>query len=262
MTLLQASILAIVEGLTEFLPISSTGHMVLTSYIMGIEENDFVKSFEVIIQFGAILAVLVVYWKRFLPNWNFYKKLFVAFLPTAIIGLIVKDYVDILLGSPSIVAWSFIIGGVILILTDKHFAHLNYEGRKTDQLTYKDSIFLGLFQSIAMIPGVSRSAATIIGGLCLKMNRKEAAEFSFFLAVPTLTAATLYKSFKLFKTVEPSQIHLLLIGNIVAFVVAILAIKSFIKFLSSHGFKYFGYYRILMGLIFLIMIYSGAKLDL
>lgn len=260
MTLLQAIILAVVEGLTEFLPISSTGHMVLTSYMMGIQENDFVKSFEVIIQFGAILAVLVVYWRRFLPHWSFYKKLFVAFLPTAIIGFIVKDYVDILLGNAQVVAWSFIIGGVILILTDKYFAHLNHEGRTTEQLTYKDSLLLGFFQSIAMIPGVSRSAATIIGGLSLRMHRKEAAEFSFFLAVPTLAAATLYKTLKLYKTIEPSQISLLIIGNIVAFCVAIVAIKSFIRFLSSHGFKYFGYYRILMGLIFLVMIYAGVEL--
>ncbi len=262
MTLIQAVILSIVEGLTEFLPISSTGHMVLTSYMMGIQENDFVKSFEVIIQFGAILAVLVVYWRRFLPRWSFYKKLFVAFLPTAIIGFIVKDYVDMLLGSAQVVAWSFIVGGIILILTDKYFAHLNHEGRKTDQLTYKDSVALGFFQSIAMIPGVSRSAATIIGGLGLGMNRKEAAEFSFFLAVPTLAAATLYKTLKLYKTIESSQISLLFIGNVIAFCVAIIAIKSFIRFLSSHGFKYFGYYRILMGVIFLVLIYSGVELKL
>lgn len=262
MTLIQAIILAIVEGLTEFLPISSTGHMVLTSYMMGIEENAFVKSYEVIIQFGAILAVLVVYWRRFLPNWSFYKKLLVAFIPTGLIGFVVKDYVDLLLGNAQVVAWSFIVGGIILILTDKYFAHLNTEGRKTTELTYKDSVLLGLFQSIAMIPGVSRSAATIIGGLSLGMNRKEAAEFSFFLAVPTLAATTLYKSVKLFKTIEPTQVHFLIIGNIVAFCVAIIAIKSFISFLSSHGFKYFGYYRILMGLIFLVMIYTGVELKI
>jgi undecaprenyl-diphosphatase len=262
MTLLQSIILAFVEGLTEFLPISSTGHMVLTSYFMGIQENDFVKSFEVIIQFGAILAVIVVYWRRFLPNWNFYKKLFVAFLPTAIIGFVVKGYVDILLGNVQVVAWSFILGGLILIWTDKYFAHLNSEGRKIDQLTYKDSVFLGLYQSIAMIPGVSRSAATIIGGLTLGLNRKDAAEFSFFLAVPTLTAATLYKGFKLLKTVDSSQIHLLVIGNVIAFVVAMLAIKTFIRFLSSHGFKYFGYYRILIGAVILVMVYSGVELSL
>lgn len=262
MTILQAIILAVVEGLTEFLPISSTGHMVLTSYMMGIEENEFVKSFEVIIQFGAIMAVLVVYWQRFLPNWNFYKKLFVAFLPTALIGFFVKDFVDILLGKPQVVAWSFIIGGAILILTDKFFAHLNHEGRCTDDLTYKDSLLLGLAQSVAMIPGVSRSAATIIGGLGLRMHRKEAAEFSFFLAVPTLTATFLYKSVTLMKTIELEQVHLLVIGNFVAFFVAILAIKSFIHFLSSHGFKYFGYYRILMGVIFLALIYSGVELTI
>lgn len=262
MTLLQAIILAIVEGLTEFLPISSTGHMILTSYMMGIEENNFVKNFEVIIQFGAILAVLVVYWQRFLPNWGFYKKLLVAFLPTGIVGFLINDYIDILLGKPEIVAWSFIIGGAILIWTDQFFARLNHEGQTTEQLTYKQSVFLGLFQCIAMIPGVSRSAATIIGGLSLGMNRKEAAEFSFFLAVPTLGAATLYKTTKILDTIDSSQVSLLLVGSIVAFFVAILAIKSFIRILSSHGFKYFGYYRILMGVIFLILIYSGAELKL
>lgn len=261
MTPVQAIILAIVEGLTEFLPISSTGHMILTSYMMGIQEDQFVKNFEVIIQFGAILAVLVVYWRRFLPNWNFYKKLFVAFLPTAVIGFFAKSYVDILLGSPLVVACSFIIGGVILIWSDKFFASLNHSGRKIDELSYKDSAILGVCQSVAMIPGVSRSAATIIGGLSLKMNRKEAAEFSFFLAVPTMAAATLYKTLQVMKTVESSQYMMLLIGNIVAFVVAILAIKTFIRFISSHGFKYFGYYRILMGIIFLALIYSGVELN-
>ncbi len=262
MTILQAIILAFVEGFTEFLPISSTGHMILTSYLMGIEKNSFVKDFEVIIQTGAILAVLIVYWRRFLPNWTFYKKLFVAFLPTAIIGFIVKDIVDVLLGNAQVVAWSFILGGFILIWTDKYFAHLNDEGRNIDQLTYRDSALLGLSQSVAMIPGVSRSAATIIGGLALGMGRKEAAEFSFFLAVPTLAAATLYKSFSIFKNIETSHVHLLIIGNIVAFVVAILAIKTFIGFLSSHGFKYFGYYRIFVGVLFLILIYSGAELKI
>ncbi|RYZ82038.1 MAG: undecaprenyl-diphosphate phosphatase, partial [Proteobacteria bacterium] len=198
-------------------------------------------------------------WKRFLPNWSFYKKLFIAFLPTAIIGFLVKEHVDQLLGSAQVVAWSFILGGIILVWTDRYFAHLNTEGRKVSDLTYKDSALLGLFQSIAMIPGVSRSAATIVGGLLLKLNRKEAAEFSFFLGVPTLTAATLYKCLKIYKTIQPEQVHLLLIGNVVAFIVAILAIKTFIRFLSTHGFKYFGYYRIVVGLIFLAMIYSGVE---
>lgn len=262
MNIFQALVLAVIEGITEFLPISSTGHMILASYIMGIEENQFVKNFEVIIQFGAILAVLVVYWRRFLPNWNFYKKLFVAFLPTAAIGFIAKDYVDELLGKADVVAWSFILGGIFLIWSDRIFERLNTSGRTVEDLTYKDSVVLGLFQSIAMIPGVSRSAATIIGGLTLGLNRKDAAEFSFFLGVPTLAAATLLKSFSVLKTVEASQIHLLLVGNVVAFIVAILAIKTFIRFLSTHGFKYFGYYRILMGVIFLILIYSGTELHL
>lgn len=262
MTIIQALVLSLIEGITEFLPISSTGHMVLASFLMGIEENSFVKSFEVIIQFGAILAVLVVYWKRFLPNWNFYKKLFVAFLPTALIGLVVKNYVDHLLGQAVVVAWAFIIGGVLLIWSDKVFAHRHTAGRTTDDLTYKDGVALGLFQSIAMIPGVSRSAATILGGLSLGMTRKDAAEFSFFLGVPTLAAATLLKSIPFLKHIEPGQIQLLLLGNVIAFVVAILAIKTFIRFLSTHGFKYFGYYRIVIGLLFLLLIYSGQELHL
>lgn len=180
MTHLQAIILAIIEGITEFLPISSTGHMVILSSAMGISENEFTKAFEVIIQFGAILSVLVLYWKRFLPNMNFYKKLFVAFLPTAIIGFLAKHVVDQLLESVHVVAWSLILGGIILIFSDKIFSHLTNQGRTTNDLSYKDSIKLGLFQSIAMIPGVSRSGATIMGGLTLGMNRKEAAEFSFF----------------------------------------------------------------------------------
>jgi undecaprenyl-diphosphatase len=262
MTILQALVLAVIEGITEFLPISSTGHMVLTSYLMGIEANSFVKNYEVIIQFGAILAVLVVYWRRFLPQWNFYKKLFVAFLPTAIIGLLMKDRIDWLLGKPEVVAWSFVIGGVLLIWSDSIFAGQNKTGRTVDELKYKDSVALGLFQSIAIIPGVSRSAASILGGLTLGMNRKDAAEFSFFLGVPTLAAATLLKSVSAVKTIDSSQIYLLLLGNVVAFIVAILAIKTFIRFLSTHGFKYFGYYRILMGLIFLALIYSGKELIL
>lgn len=251
MSLLHAIILGIIEGVTEFLPISSTGHMIIASAMMGIEDNDFTKAFEVIIQFGAILSVLVLYWRRFLPNWGFYKKLFVAFLPTAIIGFIVKDFVDKLLGSVDVVAASLIIGGIILIWSDKIFAHLTHNGRKTSDLTYLDSVKLGLFQSIAMIPGVSRSAATIMGGMTLGMNKKEAAEFSFFLAVPTMAAATAYKLLKIYKTIEPNEIGLLAVGCFVGFIVAMLAIKLFIGVVSKYGFKFFGYYRILVGTIIL-----------
>ncbi|AHI06441.1 undecaprenyl-diphosphatase [Bdellovibrio bacteriovorus W] len=257
MSLLHAIILGIIEGVTEFLPISSTGHMIIASAMMGIEDNDFTKAFEVIIQFGAILSVLVLYWRRFLPNWVFYKKLFVAFLPTAIIGFIVKDFVDQLLGSVDVVAASLIIGGIILIWSDKIFAHLTENGRKTSDLTYLDSIKLGLFQSIAMIPGVSRSAATIMGGMTLGMNKKEAAEFSFFLAVPTMAAATAYKLLKIYKTIEPNEIGLLAVGCFVGFIVAMVAIKFFIGVVSKYGFKFFGYYRILVGAI--ILFYTNFR---
>lgn len=262
MSYLHAIILGIVEGITEFLPISSTGHMVLASSMMGIENSAFTKAFEVIIQFGAILSVLVLYWKRFLPHWGFYKKLFVAFLPTALIGFVVKDVVDQLLGSVQVVAWALILGGIILVWSDRFFAHLTSTGRTTNDLTYIDAVKLGLFQALAMIPGVSRSGATIMGGLTLGMNKKEAAEFSFFLAVPTMAAATGYKLLKVYKTIEPGQVSLLLVGGAVAFVVAMLAIKFFIGIVARYGFRGFGYYRIALGVVILIMLYSGKNLQL
>ncbi len=262
MDYLHAIILGFVEGLTEFLPISSTGHMIITSSILGIHDNEFIKAFEVIIQFGAILSVLVLYWKRFLPTWNFYKKLFIAFLPTAIIGFIVKDFVDQMLESVTVVAWSLIVGGFVLIWTDKVFAKLMHSGKKVDELTSIDSVKLGLFQSIAMIPGVSRSAATIVGGLLMGMNRKEAAEFSFFLAVPTMAAATLYKLIKIHDKIQLEQINFLILGCVVAFIVAMFAIKFFIGIVSRYGFKAFGYYRIALGALILILIYSGVDLHI
>lgn len=262
MTYLHAIILGIIEGITEFLPISSTGHMIITSSVMGIEDNSFTKAFEVIIQFGAILSVLVLYWKRFIPQWGFYKKLFVAFLPTAILGFIVKDVVEQLLGSVQIVAWALILGGLVLVWSDKVFAHLTAMGRTTDDLSYSDSVKLGLFQSIAMIPGVSRSAATIMGGLTLGMNKKEAAEFSFFLAVPTMAAASGYKLLKIYKTIDLSQLGVLLVGAFVAFVVAMLAIKFFMGIVTRYGFRGFGFYRIALGAAILIMLYSGHQLQL
>lgn len=253
MSYLQTIILGIIEGLTEFLPISSTGHMVIVSSWMGIGESDFTKAFEVIIQFGAILSVLFLYWKRFLPKWDFYKKLFVAFLPTGIIGFAAKHLVDQLLENVSVVAWSLILGGLVLIFTDRIFAHLTATGRKTDQLTYKDCIKLGLFQSIAMIPGVSRSGATIMGGLTLGMQKKEAAEFSFFLAVPTMAAATLYKLIKIYKTIQADQISFLAVGTFVSFIVAMLAIQFFIGVVTKYGFKGFGFYRIALGILILFL---------
>lgn len=262
MDYLHAIVLGIVEGITEFLPISSTGHMIITSSFLGIHDNDFIKAFEVIIQFGAILSVLVLYWRRFLPTWNFYRKLFIAFLPTAIIGFLVKDFVDQMLESVTIVAWSLIIGGIILIWTDKAFEKLMHTGKKVDELTTLDSIKLGIFQSIAMIPGVSRSAATIVGGLLMGMNRKEAAEFSFFLAVPTMAAATLYKVYKIHDTIQANQIQFLFVGCVVAFIVAMFAIKFFIGVVSKYGFKVFGYYRIALGVLLLVLIYSNVNLQI
>lgn len=258
----HAIILGIVEGITEFLPISSTGHMIIASSLMGIEGDKFTKAFEVIIQFGAILSVLVLYWRRFLPNWSFYKKLFVAFLPIALIGFLLKDVIEHLLGSVQVVAWSLILGGFVLVWSDRVFAHLTKEGLTTNDLSYKDSVKMGLFQAIAMIPGVSRSGATIMGGLMLGMNKKEAAEFSFFLAVPTMAAACGYKFLKIYKDIEPGQLNLLLLGGAVAFVIAMLAIKFFIGIVGRYGFRGFGYYRILLGIVILIMIYSGVELKL
>lgn len=249
MNLIEALILGLVEGITEFLPVSSTGHMVIVSHWMGLAENQFTKNFEVIVQFGAILSVLYLYRHKFIQSVDFYKKLFVAFLPTGIIGFIIKKQVDLWLENIWIVILSLFLGGIILIWSDKKFAHLKHQGRSENDLTYKECIYLGLFQSIAMIPGVSRSAATILGGLFQGLNRKAATEFSFFLAVPTMAAATAYKLLKVYPTITSDQISALSVGFVVSFVVAIIAIKSFIKYVASHGFQFFGYYRIILSLI-------------
>lgn len=260
MTNIQIIILGIVEGLTEYLPVSSTGHMIIASSFMGIEENIFVQNFEVIIQFGAILAVLLLYWRKFLSSWSFYKKLFVAFVPTGVLGLLLHKKIEALLGSPTVVAWSLVIGGVILILSDKWFLHLENKGKTVDEMSYLDGAKLGVVQSIAMIPGVSRSGATIIGGLGLGLNRKAAAEFSFFLAVPTLAAATLFKGYKIIGQVQASEWKALALGSVIAFIVAAIAVKLFIGIVSRYGFKWFGIYRIIVGAIILALVYSGHSL--
>lgn len=256
MTFLEAIILGIIEGITEFLPISSTGHMIIASHWLNIPENDFLKAFEVIIQFFAILSVVTLYWRRFVPiveKWSLYTKIIWAFLPTAIIGFVLKKQVDIWLGSILIVAWSLIVGGVVLIISDFLFKKQILQGIKTTELNRRQSIILGLFQSLAMIPGVSRSAATIIGGLLIGMNKKEAAEFSFFLAIPTMGAATAYKLLKVAPLLQSDDFMLqLFIGGIVSYIVAIIAIKSFINLVANYGFKLFGIYRILIGSIILI----------
>lgn len=254
MNYLEAIVLAVIEGLTEFLPVSSTGHMVLASSFMKIANDDFTKLFTVAIQLGAILSVLVLYWKKFLVGIPFYIKLLIAFIPAAIFGKLLNDYIDALLENPVTVAVMLVLGGIVFLLIDKWMN--NKESNSIEEPTNAGAFKIGLFQCIALIPGVSRSAATIIGGITQGLNRKSAAEFSFFLAVPTMFAATAYKLLKYFKAngiISKEEINLLLIGNLVAFIVAIIAIKTFITFLNKNGFKLFGYYRIIAGIIILII---------
>jgi undecaprenyl-diphosphatase len=257
MSFWQAVILAIVEGITEFLPISSTGHMIIASSIMGISQLDVTKMFTVNIQFGAILSVIVLYWRRFFQTIDFYKKLFVAFLPAAVFGFLLNDLIDSLLENVWVVAIMLLLGGILLLFIDKL---VNPEATERE-MSYKDALMIGFYQCIAMVPGVSRSAATIIGGMLQGFGRKQAAEFSFFLAVPTMAAAAGYKFLKTYESIQKEDIELLLVGNLVAFVVAMLAIRFFIAFLTKHGFKVFGYYRIALGLILLALLASGYKLD-
>lgn len=263
MTFLEAIILAIIEGLTEFLPVSSTGHMIIASTFMGIASDNFVKLFTVVIQFGAILSVVVVYFKKFFQSWNFYMKLFIAFIPTGIIGLLLKSHVDALLENVWVVAVSLLLGGIILLFVDKMFAKNEEVG--LDEVDYKTGFIIGTIQSIAMIPGVSRSAATIIGGLTQKLTRKAAAEFSFFLAVPTMFAATaksIWDEKELLLNSTNNEMLLLIVGNIIAFIVAYIAIRSFISYLSKNGFKIFGYYRIILGSILILLMLFGVNLQM
>lgn len=257
MSILEAIIIAIVEGLTEFLPVSSTGHMIIAEKLMNVQDKEFTKLFIVAIQLGAILAVVVLYWKKFFDfkNPTFYLKLFVAVLPALVLGYIFSDKIDMMLESTTTVIISLILGGVVLLMIDNYFKKPVIEDEP--QMTYKNAFIIGLWQVIAMIPGVSRSAASIIGGMQQKLTRNLAAEFSFFLAVPTMAAATGYKLLQGYETFTPSDIKLLVIGNAVAFVVALLAIKFFIGFLQKHGFRVFGIYRIVVGIVLLLLMLSG-----
>ncbi len=261
MGILEAVILAIVEGITEYLPVSSTGHMIIASSILGIQSDEFVKMFTVAIQFGAILSVIVLYWKRFFQTFDFYVKLAIAFLPAAVLGFLLNDFIDSLLENVIVVAISLLLGGILLLFIDKW---LDNENSSDDEITWKKALTIGFFQVIAMIPGVSRSAATIIGGLSQKLTRKAAAEFSFFLAVPTMFAATAYKMLKYHKEFgfNADNLPVLMIGNIVAFIVALIAIKGFIAFLTKNGFKVFGWYRIIVGSIILALYFAGYELQI
>jgi len=266
MDYLQALILGIIEGLTEFLPVSSTGHLIVGSSIMGIDKDDFVKLFEIVIQLGAILSVIVVYWKKFFPlnHWKFYIKLIIAVIPALILGALFSGKIDDFLESSSIVALTLILGGIVLLFIDKMFTHPTI-GKEKD-VTNKNGFIIGIWQCLAMIPGTSRSAASIIGGMQQKLTRKVATEFSFFLAVPTMCAATGYKIMKAFKEnpamlKDAHNLKLLLLGNAIAFVVAIVAIKFFISIVQKSGFKFFGWYRIIAGIIIIILISKGVVVD-
>lgn len=260
MNLIESIILAIIEGITEFLPISSTGHMIVASSFFGIAHEDFTKLFTIVIQLGTIMSVIVLYFKRFFQSLDFYFKLFVAFIPAVILGLLFSNAVDSLLENPITVAISLIIGGFLLLKVDDWFG--NEEGT---EISYLTALKIGFFQCLAMIPGVSRSGASIVGGMSQKLSRTVAAEFSFFLAIPTMLGATAKKSYDYYKAgfeLTQDQVNLLIVGNVVGFIVALIAIKSFINYLSKHGFKVFGYYRIIAGACILIIHFFIQKLTI
>ena len=280
MSILETIIIAIVEGLTEFLPVSSTGHMIIAQNLLGVESTEFVKAFTFIIQFGAILSVVVLYWKRFfqlnhtpapegagcvkrfLHTFDFYWKLFIAFIPAAVLGLLFSDAIDAMLESVGVVAVMLVLGGIFMLFCDRIFN----KGSEDTPFTEKRAFLVGLFQCISMIPGVSRSMATIVGGMSQGLTRKAAAEISFFLAVPTMFGATLYKVYKILKTGGMEMIMdnmtTLIVGNAVAFIVAMLAIKGFIKYVQKYGFKAFGWYRIIVGGLILVMMAAGFDLQI
>jgi undecaprenyl-diphosphatase len=263
MNYLQAIILAIIEGLTEFLPVSSTGHMIIGTALMNMEPTPFVKLFTIVIQLGTILSVLVLYFKRFFKSLNFYYKLVMAAIPASILGLLLNDFIDSLLESPLMVAVMLVVGGVILLFVDKWFNKPAIDN--SDEISYKQSFIIGLYQCLALIPGTSRSASTIVGGMTQNLTRKAAAEFSFFLAIPMMLGASVVKLYKFMKgghTFSGEEINMLIIGNVVGFIVAIIAIKTFINILTKHGFKAFGWYRIVVGLIILVLLLSGHELSI
>lgn len=259
----QAIVLAIIEGLTEFLPVSSTGHMVIGSALMGIEPTPFVKLFLIAIQLGTILSVLVLYYKRFFKNISFYYKLVLAAIPASVLGVLLNDKIDEVLESPDIVAMSLVVGGIVLLFVDRWFRRVRIED--VDGMSYQNAFMVGVYQCIALFPGVSRSASTIVGGMAQGMSRKAAAEFSFFLALPMMLGATVVKLYKYFDeghSFSSQEMNLMIIGNVVGFLVAILAIKFFISVLTKFGFRFFGIYRIIVGMLILVLMWSGVDLKI
>jgi undecaprenyl-diphosphatase len=260
MNILQSIVVAVVEGLTEFIPVSSTGHMIITEKLLGIPDDDFTKMFTVAIQLGAILAVVVLYHKKFFQfqNLSFYIKLIVGVIPAIILGFLFSEKIDNLLESTTTVAVSLLLGGLVLLFIDKLFNNPTINNEK--ETSYINAFVIGIWQCLAMVPGVSRSAASIIGGMQQKLTRSAAAEFSFFLAVPTMLSATGYKLLKYYKDHQgfnTSELGLLAIGNVVAFIVAMIAIRFFIGFLKKYGFRVWGVYRIIVGVALLLLIRFG-----
>ena len=255
MTIIQAIIIAIVEGLTEFLPVSSTGHMILTSSILGVENNAFLKTFEISIQLGAILAIVIMYIKRFFKSFEIYIKLIAAFIPTALVGFLAYGFIKEYLFNPMIVAVTLIVGGIILILINRKMVSQVSKYKEVEDVSVKNAFFIGLIQCISMIPGVSRAAATIVGGTFNGFNKKQAMEFSFLLAVPTMAAATGYDLLKTPVQFSHNDVVLLIVGLVTAFIVAWIAVKAFISFVEKHGFAFFGWYRIVIGILYLILVH-------
>jgi undecaprenyl-diphosphatase len=255
LTHLEAIILGIIEGVTEFLPISSTGHLIISSNFLGLTPTEFLKTFEISIQLGAVFAVLFLYRKTLISGLEIWKKIIVGFIPTGIIGLIFYKFIKQFLGSTEIVIWSLAIGGLILIIFELLHKEKNNSLENLERITYKKSITIGFFQSIAIIPGVSRSAATILGGLLLGLHRKTIVEFSFLLAIPTIAAATGFDLLKNASTFEAGQLSVLLVGFLTSFVVAIFSIKFLLRFIEKNSFLGFGIYRLLVALVFWILIY-------
>jgi undecaprenyl-diphosphatase len=256
---LKAIVLAIIEGITEFLPVSSTGHMAIASAFFRIEDDPFTKLFEVVIQFGAILSVVVLYWKKFIDfkRFSFYLKLFVAIIPALAFGALFKKHIDNMLENPLFISVILLGGGIVLLFVDKWFKDGTIQSE--DDISYKKGFIIGFYQVLAvLLPGLSRSAATIIGGMQQKLTRSLAAEFSFFLAVPTMFAATAKSLLDIIQeqpeVLNTDGIHYLLLGSLIAFIVALLAIRFFIRFLQQNGFRAFGWYRICLGTVLILLI--------
>ncbi|MGE5298076.1 MAG: undecaprenyl-diphosphate phosphatase [Acidobacteriaceae bacterium] len=252
----QTIILGVIEGLTEFLPISSTGHLILAGKLLSVPDSDFYKTFEIVIQLGAIASVVVIYWKFLWGNIKFWPKLIAAFIPTGLIGFFVYPLLKSrLLGNESVVLWALLIGGIIIIVFEMTWGKkIENAGQEVKNITYPQALLIGLFQSIAIVPGVSRAAATIIGGLALKIERRAIVEFSFLLAIPTMVAASGYDLYKSAHAFSSSQFTTLAIGFVAAFIVAIIAVKGFLKFVQSKSFTSFGIYRIALALAFWFLI--------